>query len=331
MSNALIVKLGAIGDIVMALPAVSELHKSGMRIDWVCGRAVQPLLECYSWITLIPVDDRAMLQGALGKKLAGTAGLWRILAGTRYDMCATLYYDKRYELLTLPVRADRRITLSRSSRKDMLIPGRSHAQEYARILLDKQDTCNAHRLLPVPPDRLPATRQLPETRKTRIALVPGGASNMLRQQTLRRWPVEHYVSLAKTWHARGWEVVLLGGPDDAWVRPYFQGEEVIDCIGSLSLPEVIAVCNTCVAVVSHDTGPLHLAGLSRAAIVGLFGPTDPACFLPQRERAVALWGGESLACRPCYDGRDFARCDSNICMQQISKQSVLDTVDRLIV
>jgi hypothetical protein len=47
----------------MAIPAVRSLYEQGFDIHWVCGRAVQPLLECYSWITLIPVDDRAILDG----------------------------------------------------------------------------------------------------------------------------------------------------------------------------------------------------------------------------------------------------------------------------
>jgi heptosyltransferase-2 len=89
--SALILKFGAIGDVVMALPAVQILHSEGMRIDWVCGQAVLPLLECYSWINPIAVDDRAILQGSSTERAAGLAGLWRLLAGNRYDLCATLY------------------------------------------------------------------------------------------------------------------------------------------------------------------------------------------------------------------------------------------------
>jgi heptosyltransferase-2 len=53
--------------------------------------------------------------------------------------------------------------------------------------------------------------------------------------------------------------MLLGGPDDTWVKPHFSHAAVLDCIGRLSLPEVINVCDACDGVVSHDTGPLHLA------------------------------------------------------------------------
>ena len=52
--RALIVKFGAIGDVIMAIPAAHALYQQGFDIHWVCGRAVQPLLECYSWINVIP-------------------------------------------------------------------------------------------------------------------------------------------------------------------------------------------------------------------------------------------------------------------------------------
>jgi len=61
--KALIVKFGQIGDVVMAIPAVRALYEQGFEIYWVCGRAAQPLLECYSWIKLVPVNDKAILLG----------------------------------------------------------------------------------------------------------------------------------------------------------------------------------------------------------------------------------------------------------------------------
>src|SRR6185437_14021786 len=103
-----------------------------------------------------------------------------------------------------------------------------------------------------------------------------------------------------------------------------------DCIGTISLPELISVFDSCDAVVSHDTGPLHLAGLSAACLVGIFGPTDPATFLPRRDSCVGIWGGQGFACRPCYDGRAFAPCQFNGCMHQVTPELVLRELDRLL-
>ena len=338
LSRALIIKFGAIGDVVMALPAAHALHLRGAEIHWVCGPAVAPLLRCYPWIQPIVVDDRTLLAGSFLGRAAAVAGLWRRLASTRYGLCATLYYDARYRILALPVRSGRKLMLSWNDRQFRLNRGRPYADEYARILLDEEDTCRPVSLPPVRPDRLPPSPLPPKGPLPRIALVPGGASNMLRQQTLRRWPVASYIRLTQTLLSRGYEVVLLGGPEDAWVRsdlhaqvgPALSSPRLIDSIGTLTLPEVVAACDSCDVVVSHDTGPLHLAALSTAAILALFGPTDPGNFLPRRPGVRALWGGEGFACRPCYDGASFAPCKDNGCMQQISTGMVLAHIDDLL-
>ncbi len=337
--SALIVKFGQIGDVIMAIPAVYALHQQGFAIHWVCGKTVRPLLECYSWINLIAIDEKAILLGKLPLRIRTIAALWSRIAFRSYDLSAVLYYDRRYRLLVLPVRARRRFALSQQSRETTLIAGRHHTDEYIRILLAREDSCQDHSSPPVRPDRLPPSPLPAANSPRRIAIVPGGAGYLVRQQTsaqpaepaaVRRWPIEHYVNLTRRLLDRGWEVVLLGGPEDAWAKLHLQQLAVTDCIGVLTLPEVISACDSCDAVVSHDTGPLHLAGLSDACLIGIFGPTNPATFLPRRPFVTGIWGGAHFACRPCYDGRDFAPCRFNGCMHEVTPERVLRELDRLL-
>ena len=322
----------------MAIPAVHAIYQQGFDIHWVCGRAVQPLLECYSWINLIPVEDKAILLGGAFERARNIASLWSKIVFKEYDLCATLYYDRRYRLLTLPIRARLKLALSRQSRETTLLAGRHHTDEYARVLLGTEDGYREQSTPPVRPDRLQPSLWGASGAPRRIAIVPGGGNHLIREQAtsrlpeqiLRRWPVESYVSLAHRLIDRGWEIVLLGGPEDVWVRPYFQQLVVTDCIGALSLPEVISACDACDAVISHDTGPLHLAGLSDTCLVGVFGPTDPATRVPRRPFVVGIWGGQGFACRPCYDGRNFAPCQFNGCMHQVTTELVLRELDKLL-
>jgi len=129
---------------------------------------------------------------------------------------------------------------------------------------------------------------------------------------------------------RGYDVVLAGGPDDAWAAQAFTGLPVKDFIGRLSLVESVALFDTCDLVISHDTGAFHLATLSAAAILALFGPTSPSDFVPNRPAVRVLWGGASLACRPCYDGREFAACPDNRCMKEISPREVLAALEEML-
>jgi heptosyltransferase-2 len=327
--KALIVKLGAIGDVASVLPAAWKLHRSGAEIDWLCGTTVAPLLSCYSWVRPIVVNDARLL----GRRRAGAIWellrTWGKLAGSSYDLCAVLQYDRKYRILTLPVRAHRSIALDQDARAFKLVSERHHSAEFERILCDQPDEYRTEDIAPVPPDLLP-TNPLPPKGRIRIALVPGGARNLLRDDPLRRWPLDAYVALARLLLERGYELVLTGGPGDQWVEPGFSGLPLQNCIARWSIPQTLAFYESCDCVVTHDTGPLHLAGLVKCGLVGLFGPTAPSKALPRRTGVVGLWGGERLPCRPCYDGRTFANCESNGCMISITPQRVAATVESLL-
>ncbi len=331
MARVLIVKLGAIGDVIMAIPAAYQLHLAGHSVDWVCGPAVLPVLRLYPWIQPLVADEQHLLRGSTLQRGRELARLWRSLrrvsAGEPYALIATLYYDRRYRLLTLPIRARRRLQLLPHDRARRLLPGRHHTDELARILLGRPDqvlpTCLPP--IPVPREALPVC-SLPFSYRPRVVLVPAGARNLLADDVLRRWPADNYVRLAGLLLERGLEVVLAGGPGDEWVQPLFSSLPVHDLIGQLSLPETLALLDSADVTVTHDTGPLHLGGLTRTGIVALFGPTNPREKLPQRPGAVALWGGEGFACRPCYDGRTFAPCPANDCLRQLTPEHVLEEV-----
>jgi heptosyltransferase-2 len=306
----------------MALPGAHAMHQAGYVVDWLCSTAIAPVLQLYPWINVLPVDDQTLLRGTLPKRLAAIFALWRRLAGRPYDVCATLYYDPRYKLLTLPVRARRKLSLSKLHRATQLLPGRHHTDEYARILSGRDDGENPAQLAPVRALGLPANPLPLAPGKARIVLVPAGARNTLRDDALRRWPVENYVELARLLLQNGCEVVLAGGPDDLWASPHFAALPITDLTAKLSLLQLLALLDSAAVTITHDTGPLHLAGLTASAIVALFGPTDPRGRLPQRANCLALWGGEGFACRPCYDGRDYAPCTHNGCIRQVTPSMV---------
>lgn len=334
MAKMLIVKFGAIGDVVMALPGVRALYEQGgsdrNQIDWICGPVVAPLLSCYPWIRTIVVDDRAILRGSTTERLRELMRLWWTIGRAKYQLCATLYYDSRYRIVTMPIRAERKLMLSKTDRAGMLLAGRHHTDEYARILLGLSDGERPVGLAPVPPEKLPLSPLARIEERLRVVLVPAGAKNMMRDDALRRWPIESYVQLASMLLERGFDVVLAGGPSDTWAISAFAGLAVTDLIGRITVPEMLSLLDDSDVMVTHDTGPLHMAGITKVGIVSIFGPTDPRGRLPQRRNTVALWGGEGFACRPCYDGRDYAPCLHNGCMSQVSVEMVVREVEAVI-
>lgn len=129
----------------------------------------------------------------------------------------------------------------------------------------------------------------------------------------RKWPKERYAALADELAATApnARVLFIGAPNE---RPYVQS--VVDVCktprahniaGDISLRELLVLFAECRLVVSNDSGPMHLACLVDAPIVGLFFADSPTLFAPlgSRVRSVAppLY---SIPLFTVYNGKDVA-------------------------
>ena len=328
MSGAryLIVKLSALGDVAMAstLPNAIRRRDAEAHVTWLCGAGVADLVRMFVGVNEVLVaDDVGLLRGGGIRRAAALFSTWRLLAGRRFDEILVGHADWRYRALALPARALRRRALSLSpSRRALPVAGRYHGDEYARLLDEgSSGPITGHWPLADVRPFLP-----PPTGSAAIGavLVPGGARNMLRESAVKRWPIEGYRELAMRLLRAGVPVTLVGDVADAWVRPHFADLDVRDEIGAHGLTGTLGVLMAADLVVSHDTGPLHLARLVRAPVLALFGPTNPSHFVTEDATTSVIWGGSSLACRPCYDGREFAACTNNLCMKDISVTAVAE-------
>ena len=328
----LIIRLAGVGDVVMASTLARRLraHSPTAHIAWLCGTTAAPLVGQFQDVDeVIAVDERRLLVGDSVSRLQVLVPLWRRLRASRFTRVFLLHADIRYRVLTVPLAGVPVVSQSRRDAHVAMnpIPGRYLGDEFARLMDGL-----AHRGPIVGHYALGALRGVVRaghngsTHVPRIAMVPGGARNVLRESALKRWPVGHYVGLARALVDAGCEVVLLGNSDDSWVRGEFSAVPVTDMIGRTTIPEMLQVLANCDLVVSHDTGPMHLARLVGAPLVALFGPTMPAQFVVADDSTTVLWGGEHLACRPCYDGREFADCRDNQCISSISVDVVFRTV-----
>ena len=333
----LIVKLGAVGDVVMASTALIPLRQEheGAHITWLVGKGIAPLLRrCEEVDEVLELDAERLLAGGKAAQLAELSRVLVSLAGRSFDLVITAHPDWRYRTLTGSVRAKSRRWFSHGLGRERFLPGRHHCDEYVRLFTGVDGPSTPLPVFPEVaaelPDRL--AQRLEGARGPLAVLSPGGARNLMRSDALRRWPVQHYAELARQLLASGVSCALVGDANDDWTRDSFEGLEVIDLIGETSLVELLAVCRRASVLITHDTGALHIGRLAGTPQVALFGPTMPLRVGPQERhlrssggkapRAISLWGGEALACRPCYDGRDYASCQDNLCLREISAQQV---------
>jgi len=336
----LFVKLGAIGDAIQSAVALHEYRarNPGVMVDWVVGQNIRPLIDAIGVADkVIPVDESALLAGGLPSRFFGLMkGVARVHAEghRRYESVFTVYEDWRYQLLTRAIVTGARRSLSRARARPNNIHHRNRVHEIFRLLSGGDpeifDIAAATRATG---ERLERNVRLDDVLKIAppyVAVAAGGAKNLHRDDALRRWPIGSYRNLVERLILQGLEVVLVGARGDSWVSGELKGLPVIDLIGKTDLLQLFGVLSRAACIVSNDSGVLHLASLTRAGLIGLFGPTPANAVLPlgrQNTEAIAL--GNKVSCSPCYDGRNYAACGRNVCLESITVESVLAAIDRV--
>jgi len=336
MSRILVVKLGAIGDVIMALPILRALWESDpeCRVDWVVGKVAAPILECLEEprLRVLQVDERALFRGTLVGRVRAVLGLWRTLGLARYDRILILNADSRYAIMSLLCRGERSWFRDGGSFRGV-VPGRHHSVEYIRLLDGNDD---ARLAIPSYPEihfpSLPkdVAERLNRLNGPLIAVSPAGAKNVMREEGLRRWHPEGYRALVRALRERGCRIVLVGGPGDEWASELLGQDCDLDLVGRLGLAPFLALLKRVDLVVTHDSGPLHMADLAGTPVVGIFGPTLAEEKCPIAALGRMLVARKEMACRPCYDGRRYAPCSEPLCMSGVPSEDVVAAVFELL-
>jgi len=146
----------------------------------------------------------------------------------------------------------------------------------------------------------------------------------------KRWPAGHFGDLARAIVARvpGAQVALLGGPKDAAVCEAVCATEpaCVNLAGRTSLGEAVALIGRADAVVSNDSGLLHVASALNRPVIAIYGPTDPDHAPPFSDLAASI--SLRLECSPCRQ-RECPLGHHN-CMRGISGEQVWQTLQPML-
>jgi heptosyltransferase I len=342
----LVVRLGAMGDILHALPAVTALRLKHPEwtIDWVveprwralltaedangAGATRGPAQPLVDRIYLAPAKEwgRAPLGG---KTIRQIAALRRELRAARYDAVLDFQGAVRSAAIARFAHSPRvigeaqpREFAARWFFTERVAAKGTHVIEQdmklAEAVASERLAC-AESLLPVSAaaeawceDLLTPSSSQP------IALINPGAG-----WGAKRWPVERYAEVAEGLMRRGFRLLVNAGPGEEPLAAFIEREThgaatPLAC----TLDQLIAITRRVTLAIAGDTGPLHLASALSRAVVGIYGPTDPSRNGPFRTRFRVLRSPESR--------RDHARRSTpESAMLTISPEEVLRAVDEL--
>ncbi len=307
MFRILVIRLGSLGDVIHALPAVASLKHSFPRshLSWIIKPQWAPLLEGNPYVDeVIPYQRTA----------AGLADAWRRLRQERFQLAVDLQGLIQSSLVAAAARAEKIVGLDRSQAREPLA---------ALVYSTAVKTTSAHRVdryleiaaaagatntvttFPLPPGH--AEGWLPEGPFVLACPLAGWAS--------KQWPLEYYEELAAGLKI---PLVLNGSPAAADILNAVPGAQV----HISGIPGLIHATRRAHAVVGVDSGPLHLAAALSKHGVAIYGPTDPATHGPYGGTMRVLRSADAVT---SYKRRD----EEDPSMRAVQPGEVLEVLNAL--
>lgn len=141
----------------------------------------------------------------------------------------------------------------------------------------------------------------------------------------KNWPIPFLAKLCDMLAADGVRVVITGmEKDQAFVHDLLAQARSKPAIlvGKTNILQLAALISLCKVYVTPDSAPLHVAAAMKVPLVALFGPTSPARHVPPGENINVLV--KSFECMPCYK----TECKTHKCMWGISPSEIYDVIKK---
>ncbi len=298
----LVVNMNYLGDALLTTPALADLRRAfpQARIDTIVGAGAAQVLRGNADLDTVIARHAKAGWGRLRE-------LYQLLRAGRYSTVIYLPPIPGYALMGWLARTPRRVGQS--------------TRQMNPFLTDRQQVQAAHladrmrETMPVAPFSMPARRQLTlplasqsvqaaQALLQKHGIAPGTAFlavNVGATRPQKRWQA---LAFAQTLDLLpDLPCVLLGaGENDTLlareVVSLAQRRDVVDLVGQTDVPVLAALLAQSAALLSADSGPMHIASAVGTPTVALFGSTDPGLTGPYDDRSRVLYA--HLPCAPCF-------------------------------
>jgi len=337
--NILIVKLSAIGDVIHTLPSLAALRRCypQAHISWVVEEAASDLLTDHPMLDRVLVSQRKRWVQDLregrdrGAALRDIRGFVRALRDRPYDLVIDFHGLFKSAVLVFLSRGRRRL-------------GYDSLQEGSGFFLNEKipEDMNKHAV-----DRyLDFPRHLGcDTSKTEFPIAIRETHHRRMEQLLAEKGIDAKlgfvaVSPLAYWETKLWDEAKFAAvcdriANELGLSVVFTGESPEGAIarirslmkapsasvaGETSLRELAALYRRASALLTTDSGPMHLAAAVGTPVVALFGPTSPERTGPYGEGHAVI--RRNMDCSPCFR----KACETLACMKAIEVEEVFRAV-----
>lgn len=305
--NILIIKPSSLGDIVLALPALSAMRRSfpNSRISWLVRPEFAQLLQNHPHLDEIILFDRKLLGKAWRNKKALRAliSLIKKLRDSEFDAvidlqglfrtgCLAWLSGCKYRFGMAAARELGNIfyTHKIADGKDAV-----HVVDYYLKIVRATGAEDTEAEFVLPEDQLSAQavkellaeKNVPTDKY--VVFIPGSAHKE------KCWPADRFAALADKIHRRfALRIVAAGTESEKTVVKEIQHRtqvSITNLAGSTDLRQLTALLRGACLVVSNDTGPGHIAAALDTPLVIIYGWSNPTRIYPYRRQHCLVAGG----------------------------------------
>ncbi len=334
--NILIIKIGALGDVILAVPSLRAIRRKfpKSKIKLLVGIDNKEIFMNSPFIDEIIVCDFRERD----KGLAGLLGLARKLRTENFDIVVDLQNNKKSHSLSFLSCAPKRygydngklsFLLNRKIKDAKLPLDPITHQSKVLGLLGIYNIDKRLELWPSKEDEVWADNFLKSHWiKTDTKLVAINIGSSPRWIT-KLWPPEYFAEvcnkLAKDFGIRA---VLVGlEKRTARIEKFLKHAKCkpIDALARTNIPRLASLIKRSSLLLSSDSAPIHVATGVGTPYVAFFGPTDPERHLAPAENYTVI--KKDLKCSPCY----HTYCNRGyMCMRSIKPDEVYEAVLKLL-
>lgn len=330
--NILVIKLGAIGDVMLVVPSLRLLRKNfpDAHISVLTQDECKYILKNCPYIDDIILYDR-------NDRDKGIKGLFKKSAIIRrrcFDMSIDFQNNRQSHLLAWLGGVPDRYGYNNKKLGFLLNNGLKYLKILAAPVSDQFrilkkagiNTLDASTYLEIWPrkeDHLFIEKLLKEEWVNENQFLAGfniGASP--RWQT-KVWPLENFAKLADMLAEKDIRVIITGTNDDSERTRLFlkmTQSKPINAVGRTSVLQLAALISKCKVFVTGDSAPMHIASSMGVSFIALFGPTDPRRHFEPTQKGIVIKNDSK--CSPCYK----PKCRKMYCMKQITVEEVFKAV-----
>jgi heptosyltransferase II len=343
MQNILIIAPNWIGDAVTTQPLLANLKAlyPDSKIDVLASNWVSPIYRACSEVheVIEAKFEHKKLQWSLRKQLA------KVIEAKNYQACFILPNSFKSALIPWLANIPFRVGYRGELRFGLINLALDNPSKINRPKMVGHYLALGHLLkdgnFPLPVEPIPrlhvssSTKQSIEHKLQNNNIHPDSIYVMCpgaEHGPSKRWPTEHFAVLAQnliTQNSNN-QIILLGSKSDHALAQEITSQakpsdKIHNWCGDTSLDEAIALIGMSKAVVSNDSGLMHVAAALQIPQVAIFGSSDPAHTPPLSDRAKIIW--LNMTCSPCH--KRVCPLGHLRCLKDILPEQVLATLNTL--